>query len=155
MTDPATVVSASGVSPALRPAQWWLAAACRVAVGGFFVWTGVLKAWDPGLFLLAVRSYQLVGDPWAAIVALGLPWLEIVAGLALVTGLARRGGALVVGSSLIFFIVVLSVSWARGLDIDCGCFGRGENHTDYPLHLLLNAGLLSALAFGMRSGRRG
>lgn len=147
--------STSRLPPPASAWRHWVALVCRWIVGGLFVYTGAIKAWDPGEFVIAVRSYQLVGDPWAAIVALGLPWLEIFGGLALVTGLARRGGALIVGGGLVFFIAVLSVSWARGLDIDCGCFGRSDNHTNYPAHLMLNVVLLAALAVGMRWDRRG
>ncbi len=60
--------------------------------GGVFVYAGILKVADPMSFLDDIRSFDLLGDPWAAWLAMGLPWLEIFAGLAVMSGLLRSGG---------------------------------------------------------------
>jgi uncharacterized membrane protein YphA (DoxX/SURF4 family) len=87
------------------------------------VYSGWAKVQDPSAFLGAVRSFDLLGDPFAAWVALFLPWMEIFAGLAVVTGILRHGGLLLLNLSLVVFLAGICVSWARGLDIRCGCFG--------------------------------
>lgn len=97
--------------------------------GALFVYSGWLKARDPGAFLISIRSYQLLPDPYAAWLSLTLPWVEIFAGLAVITGWMRRGGLLILNAMLVVFAIVLSIAWFRGLDIDCGCFGGGGKTT--------------------------
>jgi uncharacterized membrane protein YphA (DoxX/SURF4 family) len=72
--------------------------------GGAFIYAGVMKAQQPMVFLDDVRSFQILHDPYAAWVAMGLPWLEIFAGLAVVTGILRSGGLLILNASLIVFV---------------------------------------------------
>lgn len=93
--------------------------------GGVFVYAGAVKAWDPAAFLLDIRSFELLPDPWAAWLAMSLPWLEIFAGLAVMTGLLRAGGLLLLNACLLGFLAAILIAWARGLDIRCGCFGSG------------------------------
>ncbi len=117
--------------------------------GGVFVYAGVLKVADPMSFLDDVRSFDLLGDPWAAWLAMGLPWLEILAGLAVMSGLLRSGGLLILNGSLLLFLAAISFSWWRGIDIRCGCFGHADatsNYYDLILRdvLLLAAGLVLA-----------
>ena len=53
-----------------------------------------------------------------------LPWIELCAGAALVTGRLRRGGAFLVLALMLVFTVAVGSAWARGLDFHCGCFGK-------------------------------
>ncbi|MBB5034705.1 MauE/DoxX family redox-associated membrane protein [Prosthecobacter vanneervenii] len=115
--------------------------------GGVFVYAGILKAADPMSFLDDIRSFDLLGDPWAAWLAMGLPWLEILAGLAVMSGVLRSGGLLVLNGSLLVFLAAISISWGRGIDIRCGCFGHADatsNYRDLILRdiLLLIGGLV-------------
>ena len=116
----------------------------HLVFGGVFVYAGVLKAWNPQTFLDDVRSFDLLGDPWAAWLAMGLPWLEIFAGLAVITGVLRRGGLLVLNGALLGFLGAIALSWYRGIDIRCGCFGSAEASSNY-LELILRDVLLLAL----------
>jgi putative oxidoreductase len=97
--------------------------AFRIVLGGLFVYAGAVKALAPLDFAQSIRNYQIVGQSLSFFAALVLPWLEILAGTALVLGLWKRGAALVVTALLVFFIVLTSVTMVRGLDVDCGCFG--------------------------------
>ncbi len=99
--------------------------------GGVFVYAGILKVADPMSFLDDVRSFDLIGDPFAAWLAMGLPWLEIFAGLAVMSGFLRSGGMLILNASLLIFLVAISISWWRGIDIRCGCFGHSDATTSY------------------------
>lgn len=103
----------------------------RMALGAFFAWTGWVKTRDPNEFLFSIRSFQILDDPWAAWVAMGLPWLEIAAGAALVTCLCVEGGLVVIAGMLIVFLWAISYAWQRGLDLNCGCFGGGASVSDY------------------------
>ncbi len=99
--------------------------------GGVFVYAGILKVADPMSFLDDVRSFDLLDDPFAAWLAMGLPWLEIFAGLAVMSGFLRSGGLLILNASLLIFLVAISISWWRGIDIRCGCFGHSDASTSY------------------------
>ena len=127
----------------------------RMIVGGVFIYAGAIKAIDPAQFAKDVDNYRLLPSTAAvAAVALYLPWLEILAGTALAAGVWHRGASLLIGGMLIAFIIALVSAWARGLDINCGCFGHGVNKSNYPLALLLDAALLTALSFSAwRSAR--
>ena len=95
----------------------------RVVLGGLFIYAGIVKVVDPLGFAQDIRNYQLVGQSISFIAAVILPWLEILAGAFLVAGISKRGAALVIAGLLVFFIVLTLVTMARGLDIECGCFG--------------------------------
>jgi putative oxidoreductase len=125
----------------------------RVIVGGIFICAGGLKVIDPAQFAKDVDNYRMLPFAATAAVALYLPWLEIIAGAALATGVWQRGASLVIGAMLLAFLIALGTAWARGLDITCGCFGHGPNRTHYPLAMLLDAGLLAALCIANRHPR--
>lgn len=95
----------------------------RLALGGLFVYAGIVKALEPLEFAQNIRNYDLVGRSLAFIAAIVLPWLEIVAGALLIAGLWKRGAALAISGLLVFFIALTVVTMIRGLDVDCGCFG--------------------------------
>jgi len=124
----------------------WLTLAGRLLVGGVFVVAGALKIPDPAAAVRAVRAYQLLPEGLVSPVAFGMPALEIAIGLALVAGLFVRTAALASALLLVVFIAAVSSAWARGLQIDCGCFGGGgqvaAGETAYPSELLRDAGLL-------------
>ena len=95
----------------------------RLVLGGLFVYAGVVKVVDPLGFAQDIRNYRLVGQAISFVAAVVLPWLEIVAGAFLIAGVWKRGAALVITGLLVFFIVLTLVTMARGLDVECGCFG--------------------------------
>lgn len=109
--------------PAIRP---WLttAARCGLAVVlGLAGWAKVTE--PPSLQRLAVRSYQILPDGMVSLVGVGLPVLELALAGLLVLGFATRLAA--VASALLFVVFIAGIIsvWARGLSIDCGCFGGG------------------------------
>ena len=117
----------------------------RCVVGGVFIYAGVLKALDPMQFSADVDNFRLL--PYAVSCAVGvyLPWLEILAGGALLIGFWRSGAALLLGGMLVIFFLALCSAWARGLDISCGCFGHTSNKSNYPVSLLIDAVLFAAI----------
>jgi uncharacterized membrane protein YphA (DoxX/SURF4 family) len=80
-----------------------------------------------------------------------LPVLEVVVGAALVLGLLTRGAALVSAVLFAMFVVGIASVWARGISIECGCFGGGGAKagaaSSYPLEIARDAGLLAVSAF--------
>src|SRR4051794_40680551 len=133
----------------------WLATAARLVVGGVFVVAGALKVPDPAAAVRAVRAYQLLPEPLVAPVAFGLPVVEIAVGLALLAGVFTRTAAIAAAVFLAVFIAAVASAWARGLQIDCGCFGDGgevaAGQTAYPQEIARDVGLLLlALALAWR-----
>lgn len=125
----------------------------HLVFGGVFVYAGLVKAWDPRAFLDDVRSFDLLGDPWAAWLAMSLPWLEILAGLAVITGVLRRGGLLILNGALLGFLGGICISWYRGIDIRCGCFGASTATSNY-VELIVRDVLLLALGLWLFLRRR-
>ncbi len=117
--------------------------AIRLFLVGIFLVAGVGKVLDPIGFLTVVRDFELLSDPWAAWLAMGLPWLEIATAIALLTPWLAMGGAAVAGGMLTIFIGALASAWARGMAIDCGCFGGGSDLlTTYLDVISIRLGLL-------------
>jgi putative oxidoreductase len=102
-----------------------------ILFGAIFLYAGVLKAYDPSAFLADVRSFALLPDPYAAWLALGLPWLEILAGMAVILGVLRSGGLLLLNAALVAFFVAIAQAWWRGISIHCGCFGAKTGASEY------------------------
>ena len=118
----------------------------RLGLAGAFLVAGYLKARDPIQFLFDVRSFHLLADPYAALVAMGLPGLEILAGLGVLLKRLYAGSLAVLCGSLLVFIVALAWSWHRGLDISCGCFGKSAAELSYTWHIVRNTVLLGMSA---------
>ena len=118
----------------------------RLGLAAVFLVSGVLKAIDPDATYVAVRAYDLLPKLGVALVAGLLPWLEIAIGLLLLVGIATRAVAIASAVLLLAFMAGVTQAWARGLSIDCGCFGGGgavdPGQTTYGLELLRDAGFL-------------
>ena len=122
--------------------RFWIGLLLRVVLGVAFVWAAASKLRDPLAFATAVESYQVVGADWARWVALGLPWLELWAGLGLLFPGVRRGSAWVIGLLLLCFMGLHLSAWLRGLEVDCGCFGSMGLMAPYAVLLVRNGLLL-------------
>lgn len=104
----------------------WLVLSLRIAIGAIFVYAGVLKIGTPESFADSIATFQLLPDFAVNLVALGLPPFEILAGLMMITGIRHRSANLAILLLTVAFIVGLMQGLARGLEIDCGCFGSGK-----------------------------
>lgn len=137
----------------------WLGLAARLLVGIVWIVAGSLKLPDPAASVRAVRAYELLPEAVVPTVGHVLPLVEVVVGVALVLGVLTRLMAAVSAVLFIAFIVGIAAAWARGLQIDCGCFGGGgysaDATDDYPWEIARDAGLLLASLFLVwRSGTR-
>ncbi|MEO0795782.1 MAG: MauE/DoxX family redox-associated membrane protein [Verrucomicrobiota bacterium] len=122
----------------------WIGHIFSAIIGVFFVWAGTLKVLEVPEFYQSVLHYQLI-DGWAAwAVALVIPNLEIVAGLALIVPRLRFGGFSLLTLLLLIFQAGLLSAWFRELNIDCGCLGEESSSIPYALtrNLFLLAGLV-------------
>ena len=112
-------------------------------LGAFFIYAGGEKLLDPAAFQMNIVGFQIVSLPIAGALALYLPWLEILAGVGLI--FRKPGSSVLLILLVAIFTFSIASAWARGLNIDCGCFGSSESTTNYPLALLRNTALLAAL----------
>lgn len=119
----------------------WLLVVFRFIVGGVFIWAGVLKVVDPLGFAQSIMNYQVFPRTLAFIIALVLPWVEVISGGLLIVGLFKRSSALLVSLMLIGFIGLVALALARGIDTSCGCFGSLSRRADVGL-ILTDIGLL-------------
>ncbi|HEY5247920.1 MAG TPA: DoxX family protein [Dermatophilaceae bacterium] len=123
----------------------------RLILGVVLIWAGVAKVTSPGLSAQAVRAFQILPYDFAGYVGYGLPVVEILVGVLLVAGLLTRASAVVGGLLMVAFIVGIGSAWARGLSIDCGCFGGGGTiaaaQTQYPLEILRDVGVAACAAW--------
>jgi uncharacterized membrane protein YphA (DoxX/SURF4 family) len=126
------------------------ALAGRLLVGAVFIGAGLSKIGNPAATAGGVRAYQILPAALATLWAYGMPTLEILLGILLVVGLASRMSAAITGLLLLAFLGAISAAWARGLSIDCGCFGGGgrvaNGAAQYPLDLLRDTGLFALTA---------
>lgn len=100
----------------------WLFHICRLLLGLVFVYASYDKILHPQAFALAVFNYQIVPDVAVNLIALILPWLELLLGLCLVFGVWLPGATIAGNGLLVFFLGALVFNQIRGLDIHCGCF---------------------------------
>lgn len=119
--------AAPAKSSGFRGSRWqrWLSLVARLGLGGVLISAGGLKVTDPHQAALAVQAYQLLPTGVGEFVGYALPLFEILLGVALIVGVGTRLVAIISGILMIVFILGVSSAWARGLSIDCGCFGGG------------------------------
>ena len=118
-------------------------------MAGALIAAGVLKAKNPPLFALDIEAFRIVPLRAAVPTAYYLPFLEIAAGLGLLLPWTRRGALLLAGAMLLGFTALLALAGARGLDVQCGCFGAASHGGagGVALGIARNVGLLAAAGF--------
>lgn len=134
--------------------QPWIGLVCRLTLGGVLFVAGYLKVDKLEVSQMAVRSYELLPIPIANFLGQTLPFFEVVIGLLLIVGAATRAVAALGGFTMFIFIIAIAQAWARGLNIDCGCFGGGgtvaPGETRYLQEILRDAGLVAMALFLIR-----
>jgi uncharacterized membrane protein YphA (DoxX/SURF4 family) len=149
------VPSDQALTDQVRGRSWLDVVGTIVRLGLAAVWlvSGGIKAADPDQTYVAVRAYNVMPDSGVAVVAAVLPYLELALGLLLLLGLGTRLVAAFSGLLLLVFIAGVAQAWARGLSIDCGCFGGGgdvaPDKTSYGTELLRDSGFLVLAAWLM------
>lgn len=94
----------------------------RLFVGGVFIYASIDKIAHPGQFAHAIENYRILPYFLVNIFAIILPWVELVAGLLLISGVWSGASALIISGLLTMFIIAIMAGLVRGLDISCGCF---------------------------------
>ena len=113
-----------------------------MVLGFVFIYAAVTKISDPNGFSQAIYNYKLLPLFLVNILAIILPWVELSAGFLLVFGVSVKENSAIISGLLIIFILAVLISFFRGLDIECGCFGTVDGSKVGLQKILENVGLL-------------
>lgn len=109
------------------PVSTGITTVARLVIGAVFIVAALDKIIAPDEFAKSILNYLIVPDQLINLMALVLPWLELLCGIALVLGMWVRTSAAIAGALLVIFIVAVASAMLQGLDINCGCFSqKGE-----------------------------
>ena len=122
----------------------------RITLAFIFIYAGATKISDPEGFALSISNYRLLPVSLLNFLAITLPWIEIITAILLVFGIAVKENSAIIFSMLFIFTIAIGVSLLRGLNIDCGCFGKGTQIGLLKLgeNILMIIGSVLLIAFG-------
>jgi uncharacterized membrane protein YphA (DoxX/SURF4 family) len=141
----------------------WLTVRVQIALGAIFIVAALPKIADPPSFAHMIYNYRIVPGGLINISALVMPWVEILAGLALILGVWVKPARSIIALLLLTFMIAIAINLARGNAIDCGCFDvsaanktHEERIKDMWIVLIRDAGMLlmvAQLAWAERTSR--
>ena len=105
----------------------WIELAARWILGLTFIYASLHKILAPADFAKIVYGYGLFPEILINLIAITIPFLELVTGVALIIGVYPRSAAVTINGLLLAFIVVLTINLIRGHEFDCGCFSAAQN----------------------------
>ena len=133
----------------------------QIALGVFFVAAALPKIADPPSFAHMIFNYRIVPGALVNLMALCMPWIELMTGLALILGIWKGTARTIIAAMLVTFIIAISINLARGNAIDCGCFDvsaagktREERLADMKFVIFRDLGMLLMVAQGWWASRR-
>jgi putative oxidoreductase len=112
-------------------ANRYLAFVFRLYIGGVFVYASLYKINYPGEFAETIASYQILPHMLIGLVAVVLPWLELVCAALLILGIRAKAAALVLAVLLSIFLLAILVNLIREAPISCGCFHSLEDELSW------------------------
>jgi len=127
----------------------WLTIRVQLALGAIFIAAALPKIADPPSFAHMIYNYRLVPASLVNLMAMTMPWIELLCGVALILGIWTPAARAIIAAMLVVFIIAISVNLARGNAIDCGCFdtsaagkSREERLQDMWVVILRDIGML-------------
>jgi uncharacterized membrane protein YphA (DoxX/SURF4 family) len=108
---------------ALPPTLVWLA---RIVIGCILIAAALAKIGAAQQFALQIENYDFIPVGYENLIAITLPWVELLAGLTLVFGVWARAGAWLAVALMVAFTGGVIQALARGLNVECGCFGTAD-----------------------------
>jgi uncharacterized membrane protein YphA (DoxX/SURF4 family) len=100
----------------------WVELAARWFLGATFIYASYSKILAPAVFAKIIYGYDLFPAMLINLFAITIPFIELIAGLALIVGVYPRSAALIINAMLLAFIISISINIIRGHEFDCGCF---------------------------------
>lgn len=128
--------------------QRWVSLAARLGLATVWIYAASTKLGKPLTSARAVQAYEIFPYDMAGLIGQALPVLKVAVGLLLLVGLFTRPIAVVSVLLLVVFIAGIASAWARGLSIDCGCFGGGgalawDQQPEYGQEIARDVGFLA------------
>lgn len=120
----------------------WVVRLAGIAIGAVFIAAALAKIGDVGAFAGQIHNFRMIPIWSENLLAMTLPWIELVAGLCLVFDVRRRAAGALVSALMVVFLVAVGQAIARDLSIECGCFGKAGSATVGLKKMLENTGLL-------------
>ncbi len=123
----------------------WLSLTARLVVGFVFIAAAVDKIAVPDAFAKSISNYQIVPISLLHLIALTLPWVELLSGILLVMGVRLRANSAIAGALLIVFIAAVSWALLNDYNINCGCFAQSADAPSHPVgipKIIENTGML-------------
>lgn len=132
------------------PHHRWLAFGVRLYLGLVFMLACLHKLAHPATFAVDVATYQLLPLGTINLFALVVPWVELLVGILLITGVRARAAAVVTAALMVAFMVALGWALAQGLEMSCGCFASQSAAKFDPISwrtMLRDAGWLALATY--------
>jgi uncharacterized membrane protein YphA (DoxX/SURF4 family) len=126
----------------------------RIIIGAIFIYASVGKLFNAEAFAKAIKNYDMLPFATLNILAIILPYVEFFTGVFLVLGIYKKGRSAIAILSLVMFLIALTSAYARGLDINCGCFSLETTATKSDIltrifeDILMLIGILIVYIFG-------
>jgi len=115
----------------------------RIILGALFIYAGIDKIIHPLAFAQVIHHYRAAPPGLINYVAVAMPWIELLSGFLLIVGCKVRGSNLLIGAMLVFFIILLSITAARGINVSCGCFSTSTAvKSNLVLRIIEDIGML-------------
>lgn len=119
----------------------------RITLGSLFIYAGSVKALNPEVFAADIESYHLLPYWMVYLLALYLPFLELLCGGLLIFKKAYLPVLTILAGLMLVFTLAIASAWIRGLDISCGCFGKSSIETNYPWLIFRDLLMLAGIVF--------
>lgn len=119
----------------------------RLVVGTVFIFTGISKIVSPSLFAKDISNYAMLPTQLVNLMAIILPWIELVSGILFIVGIKIKANLILIAGMLLMFNIAVATAWARGLDINCGCFSDVASQKVGIQKLSENFAMLAGLTF--------
>ena len=107
----------------------------RILLGSIFIYASISKIIDPKVFSDSIDNYHITPAIINNLVAIILPWIELILGISLILGIYLDGAIVLTILLLIWFIFILSQALFRGIDLECGCFDLADKKNDLDLRI--------------------
>lgn len=109
----------------------------RFFIGVIFIYASIHKIVYPAQFAKIVYGYALFPPITINLIAIIVPYLELIMGSALILGIYTRAAAIISASLLFSFIIIISINMIRGHEFDCGCFTDNSKYLPHSTSMLL------------------
>jgi putative oxidoreductase len=100
----------------------WIKLVARLLLGSIFIYASYHKILAPDEFAKIVYGYDLFPSETINLIAIIIPFVELISGMALIIGIYTRPAAIILIGMLTAFVIAISINIIRGHEFDCGCF---------------------------------